>query len=93
MTQATIVPEPETPEAGPEEEGGEIGGWPIVDREFELVEVLAGAAAGGLIGSAVAGPVGTVVGGIAGGAAGLLTGEVVERRAGRASGTTDTGHH
>jgi hypothetical protein len=86
MRQATIVPE-----AVSEHEEAEpmLAGRPIEDRSFELVEVGAAAAAGLAIGTVVAGPVGMVVGGVAGAAAGLLTGEALERHAGRAATTTD----
>jgi outer membrane lipoprotein SlyB len=89
MTHATLDPGPEAPPVEPEADPYLVGGRPIEDRTFEIVEFAAGAAAGLMIGSAVAGPVGTVVGGVAGAAAGLLGGEVVERRAGRAATTTD----
>jgi hypothetical protein len=93
MTQSTLVPEPEArvEERDEPEEEGLVAGRPIEDRTFEMVEVAAGAAAGLAIGTAVAGPVGMLVGGVAGAAAGLLTGEAVERRAGRAATTTDAG--
>lgn len=92
MAQSTLVPEPEARVEEPEaREEGLVGGRPIEDRTFEMVEVAAGAAAGLAIGTAVAGPVGMLVGGVAGAAAGLLTGEAVERRAGRAATTTDAG--
>jgi outer membrane lipoprotein SlyB len=91
MTQATLAPGPTRTGEEHDEEPGLVGGRPIEDRSFELVEVAAGAAAGMLIGSAVAGPVGTVVGGVAGAAVGIVGGEAVERRAGRAATTTDAG--
>lgn len=89
MTQATLAPGPAKADDEYDDEPGLVGGRPIEDRSFELVEVAAGAAAGMLIGTAVAGPVGTVVGGIAGAAVGVVGGEALERREGRAALTTD----
>ena len=70
-------------------ERGAFGGRPADDRALEVVEGGIGAAAGFAVGAAVAGPVGGVVGIVVGGVAGFVAGELVERRMGRVTMTTN----
>jgi hypothetical protein len=70
-------------------EGGAFAGRPADDRALEVVEGGIGAAAGLAIGTVMLGPVGALVGIIVGGAAGFIAGELVERRMGRVTTTTN----
>jgi hypothetical protein len=71
------------------DEPGALGGRPPDDRALEVVEGGIGMAAGLAVGTALAGPIGTVVGGIVGAAAGIAAGELLERRVGRVTTTTN----
>src|SRR5579862_6000033 len=70
-------------------EGGAFGGRPADDRALEIVEGGLGAAAGLAIGTTVLGPVGAFVGLVVGGVVGFVAGELVERRVGRVTTTTN----
>jgi hypothetical protein len=70
-------------------EPGAFGGRPADDRALEVVEGGIGAAAGLAVGTAAAGPVGALVGIVVGGVAGFIAGELVERRIGRVTRTTN----
>ncbi len=70
-------------------ERGAFGGRPADDRALEVVEGGIGAAAGLAVGTVVAGPVGALVGIVVGGIGGLVIGELVERRMGRVTTTTN----
>jgi len=105
MTETTRAPEPvhdsaevpevlEVSEAVEEStEDGLIGGRPVEDRSFKMVEIGVGASLGFAIGAAVAGPIGAAAGGVIGAAAGLVAGEAIERAAGHAAETTDATEH
>jgi hypothetical protein len=69
-------------------EPGAFGGRPADDRALEVVEGGIGAAAGLAVGS-VAGPVGALVGIVVGGVAGFVAGELIERRVGKVTTTTN----
>ena len=70
-------------------EGGVFAGRPADDRALEIVEGGIGAAAGLALGTAIAGPLGALIGIVVGGAAGFVAGELVERRMGRVTTTTN----
>jgi hypothetical protein len=70
-------------------EPGAFAGRPADDRALEIVEGGIGWAAGLALGTSIAGPVGAVVGMVVGAAAGLVAGEVLERRMGRVTTTTN----
>jgi hypothetical protein len=69
-------------------EGGAFAGRPADDRALEVVEGGLGAALGLAVGT-LAGPVGMVAGLVVGGAVGLAAGELLERRMGRVTTTTN----
>jgi hypothetical protein len=70
-------------------ERGAFGGRPADDRALEVVEGGIGAATGLAIGTAAAGPIGALVGIVVGGVAGFIAGELVERRMGLVTRTTN----
>jgi hypothetical protein len=70
-------------------DGGALGGRPADDRALEVVEGGLGAAAGLAVGTSILGPVGAVVGLVVGGAAGFIAGELLERRMGKVTTTTN----
>jgi hypothetical protein len=70
-------------------EPGALGGRPPDDRALEVVEGGIGAATGLAVGTAAAGPIGAVVGIVVGGVAGFIAGELVERRLGLVTRTTN----
>lgn len=70
-------------------EPGAFAGRPADDRALEVVEGGIGAAAGLAVGTSVAGPVGALVGIVVGGVAGFIAGELVERRLGLVTRTTN----
>ena len=70
-------------------EPGAFAGRPADDRALEVVESGLGAAAGLAVGTTVAGPIGAAVGIFVGAAAGFIAGEVLERRMGRVTTTTN----
>jgi hypothetical protein len=71
------------------DEPGAFAGRPADDRALEIVEGGIGAAAGLALGTTVAGPVGAAIGIAVGAAAGFIVGEIVERRMGRVTTTTN----
>lgn len=99
MTENVGAPEPiegsEEAEEAPVDvvEDGLVGGRPVEDRSFEVVEVGVGASLGIAIGAVVAGPLGAGIGGVVGAAAGLVAGEAIEHAAGHAAETTDATEH
>ena len=70
-------------------EDGLIGGRPVEDRSFEVVEVATGASLGVAIGAVVGGPIGAAAGGVIGGVVGFVAGESIEHAVGRAAETID----
>jgi len=70
-------------------EPGAFGGRPADDRALEVVESGLGAATGLAVGTTVAGPIGAAVGMVVGAAAGFIAGELLERRMGRVTTTTN----
>lgn len=70
-------------------EPGPFAGRPADDRALEVVEGGIGAAAGLAVGTSVAGPVGALVGILIGGVAGFIAGELVERRMGIVTRTSN----
>ena len=70
-------------------ERGAFAGRPADDRALEIVEGGIGAAAGLALGTLLAGPLGAAVGIVVGGAMGFIAGEVLERRMGRVTTTTN----
>jgi hypothetical protein len=71
------------------DEPGAFAGRPADDRALEIVEGGIGAAAGLALGTMVAGPIGAAVGIVVGATAGFLAGELLERRMGRVTTTTN----
>lgn len=70
-------------------EPGAFGGRPADDRALEFVEAGIGAAAGLAIGTTIAWPAGAAIGIVLGGLIGFVAGELVERRLGRVTTTTN----
>ena len=70
-------------------EPGAFAGRPADDRALEIVEGGIGAAAGLALGTSFAGPFGAAVGIVVGAAAGFIAGELLERRMGRVTTTTN----
>ena len=70
-------------------EPGAVAGRPAADRALEVVEGGLGAAAGLAVGTTVAGPIGAAVGVVVGAVVGFIAGELLERRMGRVTTTTN----